>query len=39
MKSQIISDIMNICPDLNEKGLERDTVANLWVFLNALKKA
>lgn len=39
MKIELIQKIMAICPELNDKGLSRDTVANLRVFLEALEKS
>ena len=38
MKIQLIQDIMAIRPDLNDKGLARDTIPNLQIFLQALQQ-
>jgi hypothetical protein len=37
MKAKIITKLMNLNPNLNEKALNRDCIANLTVFLTLLE--
>jgi len=37
MKAKIITKLMSLNPNLNEKALNRDCVANLTVFLTLLE--